>query len=69
MGMDSAGHYQKITAKIPQQEMAGFSNSLRSLTQGRATFTSGFDGFIPVAGTMQDEIVKEHRKKLEEEEK
>lgn len=69
MGMDSAGHYQKITAKIPQQEMAGFSNSLRSLTQGRASFTSGFDGFIPVAAGLQEEIVAKHRKELEEEEK
>ncbi len=69
MGMDSAGHYQKITAKVPQQEMAGFSNSLRSLTQGRASFTSSFDGFIPVAATLQEEIVANHRKELEEMEK
>lgn len=67
MGMDSAGGYQKITAKIPQQEMAGFSNSLRSLTQGRATFTSSFDGFIPVAAMLQEEIVQQHRKEVEAE--
>lgn len=65
MGMDSMGNYQKITAKIPQQELSGFSNSLRSLTQGRASFTSSFDGFIPVASTLQEEIVREHRKNVE----
>ena len=65
MGMDSMGNYQKITAKIPQQELSGFSNSLRSLTQGRASFTSGFDGFIPVAANLQEDIVKEHRKNVE----
>ncbi len=67
MGMDSAGGYQKLTAKVPQKEMAGFSNSLRSLTQGRASFTSQFDGFIPVASNLQEEIVAAHRKEVVEE--
>ena len=67
MGMDSAGGYQKLTAKVPQKEMAGFSNSLRSLTQGRASFTSTFDGFIPVASNLQEEIVAAHRKEVAEE--
>lgn len=67
MGMDSAGGYQKLTAKVPQKEMAGFSNSLRSLTQGRASFTSSFDGFIAVAANLQEEIVAAHKKEIEEE--
>lgn len=67
MGMEAAGGYQKLTAKVPQKEMAGFSNSLRSLTQGRASFTSSFDGFTPVAGNLQEEIVAAHRKEVEEE--
>lgn len=67
MGMDAAGGYQKLTAKVPQKELAGFSNSLRSLTQGRASFTSSFDGFTPVAGNLQEEIVAAHRKEVEEE--
>ena len=69
MGMDSVGMYQKVTAKVPQKEMTGFSNSLRSLTQGRASFTSSFDGFVAVASNLQEEIVAAHRKALEEEEK
>lgn len=68
MGMDSIGGYQKISVKIPQQEMVGFSNSLRSLTQGRATFTSAFDGFMPLAGNLQEDIVKEYREKVKVEE-
>ena len=67
MGMESTGGYQKLTAKVPQKEMAGFSNSLRSLTQGRASFTSSFDGFIPVAANLQEEIVAAHRKEVVEE--
>ncbi|MFV0605673.1 MAG: elongation factor G [Niabella sp.] len=67
MGMDAAGGYQKLTAKVPQKELAGFYNSLRSLTQGRASFTSGFDGFTAVASNLQEEIVAAHRKNVEEE--
>lgn len=66
MGMDSVGKYQKITAKVPQANLVGFSSSLRSLTQGRATFTTKFDGFTPVASNVQDEIMKQHKKELEE---
>lgn len=66
MGMDTLGSYQKITARIPQQELSGFAGSLRSLTQGRGTFTSGFDGFLPVAANQQDDIVKKYRKEIEE---
>ncbi|MFT3901614.1 MAG: elongation factor G [Niabella sp.] len=67
MGMDSVVNYQKVTAKIPQQELSGFANSLRSLTQGRGTFTSSFDGFMPVAANLQEEIVQKHRKEVEAE--
>lgn len=66
MGIDSVGMNQKIVAKIPQSEMKGFSSSLRSLTQGRGTFTALFDSYMPLAANLQDEIVKQHRKQLEE---
>ncbi len=66
MGMDSVGKYQKIVAKVPQANLVGFYSSLRSLTQGRATFTSKFDGFTPVAANVQEDIMKQHKKELEE---
>lgn len=66
MGMDALGKYQKITAKVPQANLTGFSSSLRSLTQGRATFTSRFDGFTPVASNVQEEIMKKHKQELQE---
>lgn len=33
------GHLQVVTAAVPLREMFGYSTSLRSLTQGRATYT------------------------------
>ncbi|HMP91669.1 MAG TPA: elongation factor G, partial [Phnomibacter sp.] len=39
-GMDTEGHFQKIIARVPQAEMADYSSTLRSITQGRAKFRS-----------------------------
>jgi len=36
---------QKINVSIPLAEMFGYSNSLRSLTQGRGNFTMEFDRY------------------------
>ena len=33
------GHLQVVTAAVPLREMFGYSTSLRSLSQGRATYT------------------------------
>ncbi len=66
LGIDSAGKYQKITARVPLAEMYRYSTSLRSLTQGRGTFTSEFASYEPVPGNIQEELIKKH---LEEQEK
>jgi elongation factor G len=60
MGMDTAGKYTKIKAKTPLAELYGYSTTLRSITQGKASFTSAFDEFAPVPGNLQDELVKAH---------
>ncbi len=60
MGMDTAGKYTKIKAKTPLAELYGYSTTLRSLTQGKASFTSTFDEFAPVPGNLQDDLIKAH---------
>ena len=67
MGIDSAGSNQKISAKIPEQEMKGLSGSLRSLTAGRVTFTSRFDNYMPMNGQLQQEIVSNYKREEVEE--
>ncbi|MDH3322393.1 MAG: elongation factor G, partial [Flavobacteriaceae bacterium] len=48
MGMDSDGKHQIIKAKVPLAEMYKYSTSLRSQTQGRATFKMKFASFEQV---------------------
>jgi len=59
MGMDSEGKHQIIKAKVPEAEMYKYSTSLRSQTQGRATFSTKFASFEPVPSNVQSELVKE----------
>jgi len=57
MGMDSDGTHQIIKARVPEAEMYRYSTSLRSQTQGRATFTTKFASFEPVPSNIQQELV------------
>ena len=58
MGMDSDGNHQIIKAKVPLAEMYRYSTSLRSQTQGRATFKTEFASFEPVPQNVQKELIK-----------
>lgn len=60
-GMDTEGHYQKITAKVPVQEMYQYSSTLRSLTQGRAKFSRKFSEYAPAPPDVQQKLVAAHR--------
>jgi elongation factor G len=66
LGMDSAGRYQRIKAKVPLAELHGYSTTLRSLTQGMATFRMKFAEFAAVPGNVQEEVIASHKKELEE---
>ena len=66
MGMESTENgYQRITASIPQAEMLHYATDLRSITQGRGTFTMEFSQYSEVPPNIQQEIVS-IRKKHEE---
>ena len=66
LGMDSVGSYQQIKARTPLAELHGYSTALRSLTQGRASFSSKFAEFAPVPPNVQEEVIATHKKELEE---
>ncbi|MGB5692751.1 MAG: elongation factor G [Flavobacteriaceae bacterium] len=57
-GIDSIDHYQILKANVPQSELYGYSTDLRSLTQGKATFSSNFDSFKAVPRNIQSSLVK-----------
>jgi elongation factor G len=47
---------QVITAKVPLAAMFGYVNSLRSLSQGRASYSMEFDCYEPVPAAVAEEI-------------
>ena len=48
LGMDARGGVHEISAEVPLATMFGYSTDVRSLTQGRATFTMQFLRYAPV---------------------
>jgi elongation factor G len=46
-GMEARGNAQVIRAEVPLATMFGYVNSLRSMTQGRATYTMQFASYAP----------------------
>ncbi|MGC8769561.1 elongation factor G [Calditerrivibrio sp.] len=57
-GMEARGNAQVIRCNVPLKEMFGYATSLRSLTQGRATYTMIFDHYEEVPQNISDEIIK-----------
>jgi elongation factor G len=47
-GLDVRANAQVITAEVPLAQMFGYVNSLRSMTQGRATYTMQFSHYAEV---------------------
>jgi elongation factor G len=57
-GMEPRGNAQIVNAHVPLAEMFGYATDLRSLSQGRATFTMFLDHYAPVPNNIQNELVK-----------
>jgi elongation factor G len=55
--MDSRGNARVIDAMVPLANMFGYVNTLRSMSQGRATFTMVFDHYDQVPQAVADEVV------------
>jgi elongation factor G len=59
MGMDSKGNLQVIKARTPLAELDRYSTTLRSLSQGRASFTQHFSDYTPVPYEVQQNVAKQ----------
>jgi elongation factor G len=55
-GQDMRGNATVVNAMVPLANMFGYVNNLRSMTQGRATFTMQFDHYADVPRAIADEI-------------
>jgi elongation factor G len=51
-----------IAGEVPLANMFGYATDLRSLTQGRATFTMQFSHYAPVPSSVSEEILSEARR-------
>jgi elongation factor G len=59
-GQDQRGNALAVQAYVPLGEMFGYATELRSMTQGRATYTMQFERYEEVPSNIAEEIV-EHR--------
>ena len=57
-GFENSENYQILKCQIPAVELYGYSTDLRSLTQGKATFSSRFSSYESVPTHVQKELVK-----------
>ncbi|MBJ6981208.1 MULTISPECIES: elongation factor G [unclassified Luteimonas] len=57
-GQDDSPSGKIVNAMIPLGEMFGYATSLRSMSQGRATFTMEFDHYADAPTNIVDEVVK-----------
>jgi elongation factor G len=59
--MDEQGEYRAIRGMVPLSEMFGYANTVRTLTQGRGSFTMQFEHYEAVPYALAEEIVKKRR--------
>ncbi len=57
-GMDDSPMGKVITAEVPLKEMFGYSTDLRSMSQGRATYTMEFTKYLEVPKSLAETIIK-----------
>jgi len=55
--LEPIGNAQSIRASVPLSEMFGYATDVRSMTQGRATFTMQFDRYEEVPQSIATEII------------
>lgn len=66
MGMDAAGKFQVIRAKVPLAELYKYSSTLRSLTGGRGLYKGSFSHYEEVPTDIQARLVQEYEERRAE---
>jgi elongation factor G len=59
-GNSTSGNQVQIEAEVPLSEMFGYSNDLRSSTQGKAEFSMEFAKYQAVPRVVQEELIKKY---------
>jgi elongation factor G len=58
-GMEDGPAGKQILAQVPLSEMFGYATTVRSMSQGRATFTMEFEKYQEVPPNIADSIIKQ----------
>ena len=61
LGTTEEGNFCYVTAEVPLSEMFGYVGDLRSMTQGKASFTMEFLKYGPVPKNVGDELIKKYQ--------
>jgi elongation factor G len=59
-GQDDSPSGKVIAAMVPLGEMFGYATTLRSMSQGRATFSMEFDHYAEAPANIADAVVKKN---------
>ena len=62
--LEPRGGSQIITARVPLVQMFGYATALRSVSQGRATYSMHFDSYENVPESVAEEIITKVRGRL-----
>lgn len=65
LGTDGQGRFQIVRAKVPLVELHGYASTLRSLTQGRATYTRKFSHYDPLPKEIEAKVIQESEEEKE----
>lgn len=65
IGMEPEGNNEKVIADIPLSEMFKYATDLRSMTQGRGSFSMEFEKYEEVPSTEVDKIIEDAKKMKE----
>ncbi|MGA1608756.1 MAG: elongation factor G, partial [Planctomycetota bacterium] len=60
-GSEARGNATVIRARVPLSEMFGYATDVRSMTQGRASYSMQFGAYEPAPSSIQEEIVAKSR--------
>ena len=61
-GMDDKGGAKLVRGYVPLGEMFGYSSAIRTVTQGRATFTMTFERYEGVPYELAEQIIEKRKK-------
>ena len=66
LGMSAEGGMQVVEAEVPMAEMSSYAIDLRSMTQGRGSFTLEFIRYSEAPAAVQQKIIEESKARAED---